>query len=221
MENQTLVSASTLGCTKINMASIFEPSKSGDTGTTMSLGKRVSKKSKSVKLAGQIDSLQAEFGQLHANILSGLSIYETTIASIYGTYSTGYANILPVLAHIINDLYNINSILWSPKSVKFSVDNLDNLLTQLTFEVPNGFQLPVYSNPIIAKMNCLRTKTREVEICLIKFMDSSENLDCSGIQRDLLQQALMYLNRLSSVMYAMTNHYDSDKPILAGNTNTD
>lgn len=182
----------------------FEPSKKGDLGTTAMFGGRVKKSSKSVKFVGAIDTLQAKFGELYADCYAETGIFNKHKTKI------------DILAVIVNDLYNINSILWSPRVVAFDVTLLDDLLTKLPFDLPQGFQLPLYDDPMIAKMNTLRCEVRSAELTLIDFMESDEYLDnCSKLQMKLLSDSLAYLNRLSSVMYAMMNFYNRSPTVMA------
>jgi len=189
---------------------VFNPSRKGDNGTTAMFGKRLKKSSNAIKFVGSIDYLQAKFGELYTECYNA----PKSVINIFFA-DTSADSRLDLIATIIKDLYNINCILWSPKKAKFNANNIDDWLLRLPFQVPKGFQLPIYTCPLIAKMDVLRCEIRKAEITLIELLESPDVEECSTLQMDLLQHAVVYLNRLSSLLYAMVNYYNKDEPILA------
>jgi cob(I)alamin adenosyltransferase len=184
----------------------FNPTRKGDDGLTHMFGKRIPKTTKSVKLVGELDYLQAQLGELYT------MIPKTSSCIFFLPFLTGkYDELRDDVAFLTKQIYNINSIFWNPKVATFDVDALEIMLKQYTFKPLTKFQLPLYDDAVVAKINLLRAETRKVELIVLEILDNIIELEYySSFQLELLKKLAAWLNRLSSVFYAMINHLNAN-----------
>lgn len=189
----------------------FNPTRRGDDGMTHMFGKRIPKTSRSVKLVGELDSLQAQLGELYS-IIPKIPSY----LCLFPFLTWKYENLIADVAFLTKQIYNINSIFWNPKVASFDVEALEDMLKQYVFKPLTKFQLPLYNDPVISKLNLLRTETRKIEITVIEILeDIAECEYYSSSQLELLKKLGVWLNRLSSVFYAMINNLNKSVCCLA------
>lgn len=189
----------------------FKPSRKGDDGTTMILGKRLPKTDKSIKLIGKLDHLQALFGELHALLCER---YKDT-ATLWSMWLCSYNKwneLSKDVKSIIDTIYHINNLFWDVKKSQVDLYLLEHLLTTYEFTLVGKFQYPSYDDPIVAKINTLRTETRQIELYLVRYLDNPVEMNkYSRAQTGLLNESAKYLNRLSSVLYTMMNFANESK----------
>lgn len=189
---------------------VFNPTRRGDDGMTHMFGKRISKTSKTIRLIGELDSLQSMFGELYSLVPRNGCLGELLL--LHNEKNRYFRS---DIEYIISALYQINNLFWNPRESNFDIESLDDMLKVYTFKPLTKFQLPIYSNPLIAKINLLRAETRKIEISVLDLKNNSDEIgEFSKKQVKLLDKLAVWLNRLSSLLYAMMNHMNTDPPRL-------
>lgn len=169
----------------------------GDKGTTKLFdspqGVRVSKSDSIFEALGALDELNSMTG--FAKVLSSKN-------NISLNSKDGESSIFSILENIQNLLFTLQARLaGSDKTIKSeNIEYLQNIIADIetnlppitTFLVPGGTELGAY-------LDVLRTVARRVERVFVKLVEEGKNDRVSEMD-------LQFMNRLSSVYYAMARY---------------
>ena len=173
----------------------------GDSGTTsLPDGKRVSKDDARVEAYGDVDELTSQISFLNALCSAEGSIPASRRVSYYK----------PLLERIIRELFAVGGTIACPgyekdfsreiKALETEIDAIEGSLSPLKcFILPTG-------NPASCQCQVCRTVCRRVERRVVTFLRENQvSVDSCG--------ALVYLNRLSDLLFALSRRLNADAGI--------
>lgn len=165
--------------------------KTGDNGETGYIGGRISKDSLLINCVGELDELNASLG-ICASILPIDSQLKNMITSIQSTiFEVGSIIANPNLNK--EEALQLHSHIQKQiKDLEQSIDNLSEKLPELTnFILPGGSVLGAHMH--LARAVCRRAERTYASLVIDKSV--------KYINQNLLQQGLVYLNRLSDWLF--------------------
>ena len=173
----------------------------GDSGTTsLPDGKRVSKDDARVEAYGDVDELTSQISFLNALCSAEGSIPASRRVSYYK----------PLFERIIRELFAVGGAIACPgyketfsqeiKALETEIDAIESSLPPLKcFILPTG-------NPASCQCQVCRTVCRRVERRVVTFLRENQvSVDSCG--------ALVYLNRLSDLLFALSRRLNADAGI--------
>lgn len=178
----------------------FNPSRRGDSGSTVIGGTRVSKSSPIIKLVGKFDTFQSRLSHLYQVVGREVNADEHKLAKIKS-----------ILETLIHQMYVIMSTIngYSVCATGMLTEIVDNALKELKFKQLRNFILPVFDDDISVGLNALRADVRELELYFTKFphlrsdSQDTDETDAGTLENIRKLELEKYLNRLSSLFYAM------------------
>jgi ethanolamine utilization cobalamin adenosyltransferase len=160
--------------------------------TKLSGNKMVSKTDGRIRFRGLIDSLEAEI--IEAQVLAD------SLGEPY--YRVALGEVLDCLRHIMAAEVK-ESPFTMPYLFGLSVEELHRQTHDVTgaFGI-TGHPLPAWEQgPLAARLNILRTRIREVELCALQVFCAAGEADTATSRSNTRDDLAMALNRLSSALY--------------------
>ena len=173
----------------------------GDSGTTsLPDGKRMPKNDARVEAFGEVDELTSQISFLNALCSADGSIPAIRTDSYYK----------PLLGRIMRELFALGGVIAFPcadnkfteeiKALETEIDSIEHSLPPLKcFILPTG-------SPASCQCQVCRTVCRRVERRVVTFLlDNQIDPESNGV--------LMYLNRLSDLLFALARRLNADAGI--------